>query len=395
VQARDDDQLRLWSPCRDGSRTQLLSMRLPDLGLPGHAIDYAEARALFGGDPRDRWAGYLLGCLLVLARERGLQPQHGFDLLVHSDVPEGLGAGSSAAVSVAAMCAVSRLFGVELSGRELALACQLVETEIVDHPAGAKDPMTAACAEADQLLVLRCQPCELERSIAVPPELEILGLDSGVPQADAHVDQATVRAGASLGARMLAGDPAWRGHLADFPLETFRARWQRELPETIAGAEFLARHGDADLHLRIDPRRTYAVREPTRQAIEENARVERFADLLRQEPTPERRLQLGEIMFASHAAYAACGLGHAITDFLVHRAQQRSAAGGQIVGAKATGRGGGGTVVLLGERGKVWHEALRLKKALLQETGHSGHIFRWSSPGALSFGSIELRPAGG
>ena len=40
--------------------------------------------------------------------------------------------------------------------------------------------------------------------------------------------------------------------------------------------------------------------------------------------------------------------------------------------------------VMLGERGKVWYEALRIKKALLQQTGHSGHIFRWSSPGAAT-----------
>jgi mevalonate kinase len=65
-----------------------------------------------------------------------------------------------------------------------------------------------------------------------------------------------------------------------------------------------------------------------------------------------------------------------------------------VFGAKSTGRGGGGTVVLLGERGKVWYEALRIKKALLTATGHSAHVFRWSSPGAASFGSIELEPGG-
>ena len=69
-------------------------------------------------------------------------------------------------------------------------------------------------------------------------------------------------------------------------------------------------------------------------------------------------------------------------------------AGGAVLGAKATGRGGGGTVLLLGEHGKVWYEALRIKKALLQHTGHSAHVFRWSSPGALSFDAIDLRPTG-
>ena len=74
----------------------------------------------------------------------------------------------------------------------------------------------------------------------------------------------------------------------------------------------------------------------------------------------------------------------------MQKAQERIAAGGQIVGARGTSSGG--TLVLVGERGKVWHEALRIKKALLQETGHSGHIFRWSSPGALSFGGSKIRP---
>ena len=51
-------------------------------------------------------------------------------------------------------------------------------------------------------------------------------------------------------------------------------------------------------------------------------------------------------------------------------------------------------MLLLGEHGKVWYEALRIKKALLEKTGHSAHVFRWSSPGALSFGAIELQPGG-
>ncbi|HEX6812490.1 MAG TPA: GHMP kinase [Planctomycetota bacterium] len=390
AQLRDDDLMRLWSPCGDGSRTQLLSMRLSDLGLPGHAIDLSEARALFGADARDRWAGYLLGGVLVLARERGLQPHQGFDLLVHSDVPEGIGVGSSSAVAVAAMCALADAYGLALSGRELALSCQLVETAVVGRPAGAKDPMTAACAQPDQLLALRCQPCELEGSIAVPEALEIVGLDSGAISVLAN-DQGFVRVGAGLGARMVSGDPAWSGHLADFPLGTFRARWQSALPETITGAQFLAQHGaHADPSLHVDPLRTYAVRAPTLHAIEESARVDQFAQLLQQEPTAERRVQLGELMRASHEAQVACGLGNPTMDFLVAQARERMAASGHIVGAKGTGNGG--TLVLLGERGKVWYEALRIKKALLQQTGYSGHIFRWSSPGALTYGSIALTP---
>ena len=51
-------------------------------------------------------------------------------------------------------------------------------------------------------------------------------------------------------------------------------------------------------------------------------------------------------------------------------------------------------MLVLGDQTKAWYEALRLKKALRDQTGHSAHVFRYSSPGALAFGSIELTPVG-
>lgn len=395
VQLRDCDLVRLWSPCRDGSRTQLLSMRLADLGLPDAPIDYEEARALFRGDPGDRWAGYLLGAILVLARERGVRMQRGCELLLHSDVPEGLGVGSSAAIEVAAMRALAEAHGIPLSGRDLALLCQVVENEVLAVPCGVMDQMTAVAAEADELLALRCQPCEVEGSVPVPQELEFVGIEGGVRHTPDRIDYRDVRTGAFLGARMLAAEPGWRGYLANCDITEFRARLRDLLPVTIGGAEFLQRFGEhADPQTRIDPLRTYAVREPASHPVEENARAERFRELLQQEHAAAAREELGDLLFAAHDAYTACGLGDPTTDFLVATARQRRAGGAPLYGAKVTGGGRGGTVVLLGERGKVWYEALRIKKALLQETGHSGHIFRWSSPGAQSFGTVELRPIG-
>ena len=319
IQARDDDLVRLWSPCRDGSRTQLLSMRLHDLGLPGAGIDYEEARALFGGDPRDRWAGYLLGALLVLAREHGLAPAHGAELLVHSDVPERCGVASSAAITVAALRAFALLYGLELSGEALAAAYQRVEAEIQRAPHRRRDALAVAWASAGELLALRGE--ELAARVVVPSDLEIVALDSGAPTTadDVAPDQAA--------------------------------------------------------------------------AVVEPAAVTRFLALLAAEPTAANRHDLGDLLFAADDQYVAAGRGDRATDLIVAQARARRDAGGSVFGAKTTGRGGGGTVLLLGEHGKVWYEALRIKKALLQATGHSGHVFRWSSPGALAFGSIELAPA--
>jgi L-arabinokinase len=315
IQQRDDDLVRLWSPCRDGSRTQLLSMRLADLGLPGSPIDYDEAHALLAADPRDRWAGYLLGSLLALAREHGLRPAQGVELLLHSDVPERCGVGASTAVCVAALRAFALVHGLELGAAELTRACECVEREILRVPHRARDAATVVCAEAGELLALR--GASPTARVIVPSDLEFVALDSGARD--------------GTGADAAVGEPAG---------------------------------------------------------------VERFVSLLAEAPTRAHRRELGDLLFEAHAQYAAAGRSERATDHLVELARQRRDAGGAVLGAKATGRGGGGTVLLLGEHGKVWYEALRIKKALLQHTGHSGHIFRWSSPGALSFGAIELTPTG-
>ena len=319
LQERDDGLVRLWSPCRDGSRTQMLSMQLGDLGLPGAPIDYQECRALFGADPRDRWAGYLLGALVVLARELGLRPQRGAELLLHSDIPEGRGVGSSTAVAIVALRAFALQHGRELDAVTLARLAAIVEAEIATAPTRPVDARTSISAEAGELLVLRGELGAVERSLVVPMDLEFIGLDTGVTP---------------------------RGPRAAVP-----------------------------------------------DGLDDGLAV-RFLQLWSEQPTSVHRQELGDLMFAAHGRYAERGCSEPATDLVVDAAQKRRAAGGAVLGAKATGRGGGGTVLLLGERGKIWYEALRIKKALATATGHSAHVFRWSSPGAASFGSIELEPGG-
>lgn len=409
VQARDDDEIHAWSPCRDHSRSQIVSMRLEDLGLTTTPIPYAQARALFAAEPRDRWSAYVLGCLLVLGHERGLRPKHGFALLLRSDVPEGKGVSSSAAIEVATMQALCGLYGISLSGRELALLCQKVENEVAGAPCGVMDQMTAACGQKNELLALRCQPCELEGTIAVPEPIEFVGIDSGVRHAVSGSDYGSVRAGTFAGARILAElrglalrregdlvvaeDTAWRGYLANCDVGEWRQRWATQLPESIAGADFLARYGGhGDPHTRIEPHRDYAVRVPTSHPIEENARVRRFAALLQQPMDQSVLGELGDLMFASHGSYSAVGLGNSVTDLIVDQVRMRRARNTGVYGAKISGGGSGGTVVVLGERTKAWHEALRIKKELLAQTGHSAEIFRWSSPGAEAFGTLRLTP---
>ena len=126
--------------------------------------------------------------------------------------------------------------------------------------------------------------------------------------------------------------------------------------------------------------------------IGEDERAARFCELLAGPSDAATRRELGDLMLASHDALVAAGHTHPATAFLVQKARERMAAGAALYGAGTAGRG---TVVLLGEPTKVWYEALRLKKALHEHSGLSATVYRWSSPGAMSFGTLELVPAHG
>src|SRR5688572_5527133 len=56
----------------------------------GAAVEYHVARDLLTRDPRRRWAAYVAGALVVLARERGLTIQHGVFFFLWSGDPRDL-----------------------------------------------------------------------------------------------------------------------------------------------------------------------------------------------------------------------------------------------------------------------------------------------------------------
>src|SRR5205823_1271609 len=138
----------------------------------GQPIEYAQARALLGANTKERWAAYVIGALVVLAREHHASITRGIRVLIDSTVPPGEGVGSSAALEVAAMQAICAAYDLRLDWRDVALACQRVENLVVGAPCGIMDQMTSACGESDRLLTLLCQPAELVGQTRVPPELE-------------------------------------------------------------------------------------------------------------------------------------------------------------------------------------------------------------------------------
>jgi L-arabinokinase len=257
------------------------------------------------------------------------------------------------------------------------------------------------------LLALLCQPAEVQGFVAIPPSIRFWGIDSGIRHAVSGSDYGCVRTGAFMGYRILAGeaglqvgppdengvvtvdDPAWHGYLANVTPETFQQRFSETLPERMSGAEFLRRYqGTTDPVTRVDPNRTYAVRQPAWHPIAEHARVQRFAERLAGDLDEAALVELGELMVASHESYSACGLGSDGTDLLVRMVREAGPAAG-LYGAKITGGGSGGTVAVLGAAdagGAV--EAIARRYAV--ETGRVRMVFSGSSPGACEFGGSSL-----
>ena len=214
---------------------------------------------------------------------------------------------SSAALEVATMQALTHLAGSILEGAELARLCQMAENLVVGAPCGIMDQMTSALGRTDALLALHCQPAEVKGFVELPPSIGFWGIDSGIRHAVSGSDYTSVRTGAFMGYRIIAeeaglrvsdqtddgvlriDDTRWSGYLANLTPEEFDRDFASRLPEMMRGEDFLKQYGGTtDRITRVDPRRIYAIRQPTAHPIREHARVRRFAEILSGRVRPAR-----------------------------------------------------------------------------------------------------------
>lgn len=407
LQLDDAQTLRVVSLAADGGTARRFEMALEEFTDSGRPVSYETAARRFKREPESHWASYVAGAFLVLMRERGCSFERGARILIDSDVPEGKGVSSSAALEVATMRAVAAAYDIELSPRELAFLCQKVENLVACAPCGVMDQMTSACGERDKLFALLCQPAEPRGFVKLPGELSVWGIDSGLRHSVGGADYGTVRAAAFMGYRIIADaaglpsrqsgveghvtvdDAKWGGYLANVETAEFESRYESLLPERMSGAEFLARYGGTtDAVTRVEASRTYPVRQAARHPVFENERVGRFARALREWRGIACAEELGGLMYLSHESYTACGLGSQGTDELVRLARAAGPTRG-IYGAKITGGGGGGTVAVLGRR-DARASVERIAREYAETKGRAPLVIEGSSPGACAFGVLRL-----
>lgn len=249
------------------------------------------------------WVDYVQGVTAILAAEG--RTLGGFELHVDSDVPVGGGLSSSAALEVALLRGLRKLFSLAFDDDVLAALAHRAETEFVGAPVGIMDQLACSRGREGEALFIDTRSLVLE-SIALPPQLGLVVIDSGVPHDHSTGDYKTRRAECEQAAELLGvwqlrdvepGDPRIAG-----------------LPEPLA-------------------RRT-------RHVVHENQRVLDAVRALKAGELPA----LGRLFDESHRSMRDdFEVSLPAIDLLVALARRHP----EVLGARLTGGGFGGAVVIL------------------------------------------------
>ncbi len=260
------------------------------------------------------WHHYLQGVTAAVHREVNMPL--GFDVVLYGDVPLGSGLSSSAALEVAVLKVLEGLSGVTIDPVRGALLCQKVEHEVIGVRCGIMDQFASRLGKAGHALFLDCRSLEHE---PVPMSLgsaQLLIVDSRAPRALVDSAYNERRSACEKAVSILqAIDPEIHA-LRDVSPELF----------------------EAHAHALASP-----VGERCRHVVRENDRVLASVHALKQGDLNT----LGALMNASHESLrddyeVSCPE----LDLLVSEAQ----AYGGVYGARMTGAGFGGCIVVVLER---------------------------------------------
>jgi galactokinase len=280
---------------------------------------------------RGEWFDYVQGVTWAVREAGAVSLEYGFDLEITSDVPLGGGLSSSASLEVALLRAIRGAFGLALDDKRMALLGQQAENDFVGARCGIMDQMAASLADEHTALFLDTRSLEYQQ-VPLPEQADLVVIHSGVSHRIANGGEGGYnqrRAECEQAARLL-GVPQLRdASSADLPRLA-------ELPDRVARR---ARH-----------------------VITEDERVLAAVDALRAGDLT----RLGALFYASHASMRDdFEVSTPEIDLLVDLA----AADPDVFGARLTGGGFGGAVVILARAGHGQQVGERLGATYAQRSG--------------------------
>ena len=278
-----------------------------------------------------RWGDYVQGVTFALARAGFVIG--GFDLQLESTVPLGSGLSSSAALEVSLLRALRAALALHLDDVQIAQLGQRAEVDFVGAPVGIMDQMASSLAGEREALFLDTRSLTFER-LPLPAALDVVVIDSGVVHQHASGGYSARRAESEQAARLL-GVKCLRDIAGD------------DLPRVIALPGTLARRA--------------------RHIITENARVLKARDAL----VVQDLHSFGELLNASHDSLRDdYEVSVPAVDLLVSIARGCDS----VFGARMTGGGFGGSVVIAAHSGAAPSVARDITREYAARTGRVVNI---------------------
>ena len=143
------------------------------MSYPGEKDEFSVSDDVVKGD--SQWGNYIRGMAFVFKRA-GFALK-GVDLLIESDVPQGCGLSSSAALEVAIGGVFNTIAELGLSEQKIALLGQEAENDFMDIKCGIMDQLISAEGEKNHALLIDCGSLATE-AISIPEDLSIVIVNS-------------------------------------------------------------------------------------------------------------------------------------------------------------------------------------------------------------------------
>lgn len=381
----------------------------------GDAQEFSIPANVFGaGDPegygindrcRSAQAEWAAPACLVLHRavvEGSIpRPTGGLQILLDSEFPADADLGRPCSTAAAVLDALGKLHEKPIDRfKKAAIASEAVVP--LTALRRTRVAMTAFCGAPDgSLLRMQFRPNPLCEVLALPTGIVMTTLRTQLTRPTTRARLLETRLCAEMGERMIHDLRRRDGHepgmasLAAITPVDYVEHYRNDVPQKITAKAFAATFGEVrGLASGTDGRAVYKVRSRLEHHIYESQRVLEFVTAIsraRRTGADEALIEAGDKMYASHWSHSQrCGIGGAEADLIKDEIRARGPAHG-LYGAKVTGGGEGGEVVVLMRNDE------RAKAALASAVKDAGaackraiHIHGGSLGGAEYFKSPEM-----
>lgn len=396
------DQVCVIGSSERGSRVEAV---YPVAFIESNGVDPAKIVAACQKDG----AAWAAPALLTIARaieSRTIpKPADGLSVAVFSDLPADADFGRVAVTSTAVLDALCRL---NSAGIDRAAKCRICADAIapISETRGTRWIQTALAGKSGPVLLQsRFAPqlgCE---ALEMPPGVIVVSAKARLARPTTSERLIETRICAEMGHRMIAELQRKDGllkegveiRLSSIAPNEYVRRFRDRLPNKITVSAFTRQYGELrGLNGEGNGKAAYKIRSRSEHIIYENSRVQEFASALMKARRGDNGAlaRAGELMYASHWSHSQrCGIGGVETDKFVNAVRKQGPVAG-LFGAKVTGGGAGGEMVVLmrsDDRARAaLHDAIAEVEAAI---GQRIEIYSGSLPGCEYFDAADATAA--